>query len=103
MSARRRTSEASSTLGKDEKSSGFSMKIEVVKIRIANAKDRVRPISITQAGTGSTMTRMISIRPIASSVVGLARLKRLDAGMAYQLAIMGRTELLKKSRQMRVM
>ena len=70
LSARRRISEASRTLGKEEKSNGFSMKIAVVKIRIAKANEQVRPISITQAGTGSTMTRMTIIRPIARSAVG---------------------------------
>ena len=60
-------------LGKEEKSSGFSTKITVVNIRIESANDTVRPISMTQAGIGRIMNRMTTIKPIASSEVGLVR------------------------------
>ena len=105
FSASRRMSEASSTLGKEEKSSGFSMKIEVVKIRMAKANETVRPISMIQAGTGRTMSRMISISPMASREVGRDSSSRfMEVGMSGPYpAIMGRTALLKRSSAMRAM
>ena len=52
FSDKRSISEASRIVGKAEKSSGRSMNSVTVSIRIASAKDRARPRSSTQAGTG---------------------------------------------------
>ena len=82
FSASRRISVASRMLGKEEKSSGFSTKITVVKIRIDKANEMVRPISMTQAGIGRIMNRMTTISPIASSAVGSVSPKDFEFGMS---------------------
>ncbi|KCZ92239.1 hypothetical protein HJO_09394 [Hyphomonas johnsonii MHS-2] len=78
LSASRRIRDASRTLGKEEKSSGRSINTAVAKIRIAKANDSVRPISITHDGTGRIITRMTTMRPMASKEVGRARPKEFD-------------------------
>ena len=57
------------------------MKILVVKIKIAKANDAVRPMSITQAGTGNTITKITIIRPMAMTAVGFERSKKREVGM----------------------
>ena len=66
----RSISEAKRIVGKDEKSSGRSINSVIVRIRIAKAKDAVRPISTTHAGAGSTIMTMTTINAMASMTVG---------------------------------
>jgi len=70
LSASRSISEASKIVGKDEKSSGRSMKSVMVKIRIAMAKEAASPISRSHAGTGRIIIAMIAMSASASSTVG---------------------------------
>ena len=70
LSDRRSIKEARRTVGKDEKSSGRSMKSVTVKIRIAKAKEAARPISRTQAGIGKIIITMIAMSASASRIVG---------------------------------
>ena len=70
MSERRSISDARSTLGKAEKSSGLSMKSVTVKTSIANANETVRPRSRMIAGIGKIIITMIAISAKASRTVG---------------------------------
>ena len=80
FSDRRSISEASRMVGKEEKSSGFSIKSVMVKIRIANPKEAASPTSSTQEGTGRIIITMIAIRASANSTVGLKRLFASSCG-----------------------
>ena len=66
----RSISEASSTVGKAEKSSGRSMNSVTVNIRIASANEAARPTSSTQAGIGRIIITMTAISASASRTVG---------------------------------
>ena len=81
--------EASSTVGKAEKSSGFSMKSVTVKIRIARAKLAARPTSSTKAGTGRIIMMMIDISASASRIVGWNRGRDSDSVIAVPRGFSG--------------
>ena len=70
FSDNRNISDASSTVGKAEKSRGRSMNRVTVKISIASAKEAARPMSKIHAGIGRIIMTMIAISAMASSTVG---------------------------------
>ena len=70
LSERRSISEARSTVGKAEKSSGRWMKRVMVKMRMAMAKDAASPRSRIQAGIGRIIMAITAISAMARSTVG---------------------------------
>ncbi len=92
LSDSRSSSEASSTVGKAEKSSGRSMNSVTVNIRIASAKEAARPISTNQAGTGRIIMTITVMSASASRIVGRNRSRRVRVsfGMAQPPPISGR-------------
>ena len=71
LSARRRSSEPSSTVGKAEKSSGRSMNRVTMKVKMASANDSVRPTSTSQAGIGRIIMTITAMSASATMTVGL--------------------------------
>ncbi len=90
LSESRSISEARSTVGKAEKSSGRSMKRVTVKIRIASAKEAARPISSIQDGIGRTIMTMTAMSASASRIVGRNRVSRVRFIPAAPVAGPGR-------------
>jgi hypothetical protein len=80
LSERRNIKDASKIVGKEEKSSGFSIKSVTVNISIANAKDIAKPMSKTQEGIGNTIMVIIDINATASRIVGLSFFLKREIG-----------------------
>ena len=66
----RSISDASSIVGKAEKSKGRSINSVIVNISIASAKEAARPTSNIHGGIGKIIMTMIIIKATARSTVG---------------------------------
>ena len=67
FSASRSSVATSSTVGKAEKSSGFSIQIATIRISTDRVIDVDSPISTSQVGIGSTSTATSATMPAANS------------------------------------